>query len=61
MLSSSFVSPSLTVLNLRVAGAARPRHLVILPDNVEKETFRRLRVLLRWSPEDTRLPEDTPR
>lgn len=64
VLSSSFVSPWLTVLNLRVAGAIRARHLVILPDNVEKDGFRRLRVLLRWSrlaPEGSRLPEETPR
>ena len=60
-LSSSFISPWLTVLNLRVAGAARARHLVILPDNVETEAFRRLRVLLRWSPEGSWLPEETPR
>ena len=60
-LSSSFISPWLTVLSLRVAGAARARHLVILPDNVETEAFRRLRVLLRWSPEGTGLPQETPR
>ena len=61
VLSSSFVSPWLTVLNLRVAGAIRARHLVILPDNAEKDAFRRLRVLLRWSrptPEGSRLPEE---
>jgi membrane-bound toxin of toxin-antitoxin system len=49
VLPSSFVSSWLTVLNLRLAGATRARHLVILPDNVEKEAFRRLRFLLRWS------------
>ena len=64
VLSSSFISPWLTVLNLRVAGAAWVRHLLILPDNVEQDAFRRLRVLLRWSgpvPEGARLPEETPR
>ena len=63
VLSSSFISPWLTVLDLRVAGATRVRHLVILPDNVEKEAFRRLRVLLRWSRpalDGSRLPEETP-
>jgi toxin CptA len=63
ILSSSFVSPWLTVLNLRVA-AVRARHLVIVPDNVEKDAFRRIRVLLRWSrpaPEGTRPPEEAPR
>ena len=64
VLSSSFVSPWLTVLNLRVAGAIRARHLVILPDNVEKDAFRRIRVQLRWSqpaPEGGRPSEETPR
>jgi toxin CptA len=60
VLASSFVSPWLTVLNLRVAGAARATHLLILPDNLEKEAFRRLRVLLRWSrPAPDALPEET--
>ena len=64
VLSSSFISPWLTVLNLCLAGAARARHVVILPDNAEKDAFRRLRVLIKWSQpglEGTRLPEETPR
>ena len=64
VLFSSFISPRLTVLNLRVAGSARAKHLVIVPDNVEKDAFRRLRVLLKWSrpaPDGSRLPEETPR
>jgi toxin CptA len=63
VLSSSFVSPWLTVLNLRMAGSIGAKHLVILPDNVEKDAFRRIRVLLKWArpaSEGPRLPEETP-
>jgi toxin CptA len=62
VLASSFITPWLTVLNLRAAGTARTRRLLIVPDNVEQEAFRRLRVVLRWSrlaPEGSRLPEET--
>lgn len=45
---SSFVSPWLTVLNLSPEGRWRTVSLVILPDAVEREAFRQLRVLLRW-------------
>lgn len=48
LLGSSFVSPWLTVLNLRPEGRWRTVSLVILPDAVEREAFRQLRVLLRW-------------
>ena len=49
LLDSSFVSPRLTVLNLRPEGGRLTRHLTLLPDNVDADAFRRLRVLLRWS------------
>ena len=48
LLGSSFVSPYLTVLNLRPAGGRFAQHLVILPDAVDAEDFRRLRVWLKW-------------
>jgi toxin CptA len=48
LLPSSFVAPYLTVLNLRVAGRRFPAHVTILPDAIDGEDFRRLRVLLRW-------------
>lgn len=48
LLGSSFVSPYLTVLNLRPEGRRFARHVVILPDAVDADAFRRLRVLLRW-------------
>lgn len=48
LLGSSYVSPYLTVLNLRPEGSRFARHLVILPDAINAEDFRRLRVWLKW-------------
>jgi toxin CptA len=51
LLMSSFVHPYLTVVNLKVFGKpwyCRYRSFVILPDNLDAETFRRLRIRLRW-------------
>ncbi len=48
LLGSSFVAPHLTVLNLKPAGGRLARHLVIFPDAVNAEDFRRLRVWLKW-------------
>lgn len=48
LLGSSFVAPYLTVLNLKPAGDRLAKHLVILPDAVDAEDFRRLRVWLKW-------------
>lgn len=48
LLGSSFVAPHLTVLNLKPAGGRLAKHLVILPDAVNAEDFRRLRMWLKW-------------
>jgi toxin CptA len=48
LLGSSFVAPHLTVLNLKPAGGRLVKYLVILPDAVNAEDFRRLRVWLKW-------------
>ena len=54
LLGSSFVAPYLTVLELKPLAPARWWHklgaysVVILPDAIDSEEFRRLRVLLRW-------------
>lgn len=45
---STFVAPYLTVLNLKSAGKFFTRSVMILPDGIDAEEFRRLRVLLRW-------------
>lgn len=51
LLTSSFVHPKLTVVNLKILGKpwyCRYRSFVFLPDNIDAETFRRLRIRLRW-------------
>jgi toxin CptA len=49
VLPTSYVSASLTILNLKADGEVLARHVVILPDSINPEDFRKLRVLLRWS------------
>lgn len=48
ILGTSYVSPLLTALNLRAEGLKLVRHVVMVPDNVDSEDFRQLRVVLRW-------------
>ena len=48
ILGTTYVSPSLTVLNLRIDGYALARHALIVPDAMPAEDFRKLRVILRW-------------
>lgn len=48
LLPSSVVMPWLTVLNFREPGKRWPRALVIVPDRVDADPYRRLRVWLRW-------------
>ena len=45
----SFVAPWLTIIRWRAQGGRFDRTLVILPDMVPAEDFRRLRVMLRWA------------
>ena len=48
LLPTSYVSAALTVLNLKADGERLARHVVILPDAINFEDFRKLRVFLRW-------------
>lgn len=48
LLGTSFVSPGLTILNLSPDDARLTRSVVIVPDNVQSEDFRQLRIWLRW-------------
>ena len=48
LLGSSFVSPHLTVVNLRPRGGWLARRVILVPDNVDAREFRRLRMWLRW-------------
>ena len=47
--AGSFVAPWLTIIRWRPDGGRWDRTLVILPDMLAGEDFRRVRVLLRWS------------
>jgi toxin CptA len=40
--------PWLTVLNLKLPGKRLVRHVILLPDALDENEFRRLRVWLRW-------------
>ncbi|PKO54645.1 MAG: hypothetical protein CVU26_01280 [Betaproteobacteria bacterium HGW-Betaproteobacteria-2] len=51
VLSSSFVAPYLTVLNLQEIESGRRFSAVLLADNTQSESFRQLRVWLRWGRE----------
>lgn len=48
LLGSSFVGPYLTVLSLKIEKSPFARHAVIMPDSLNAEDFRKLRVWLRW-------------
>ncbi|HSJ95974.1 MAG TPA: protein YgfX [Myxococcota bacterium] len=47
--AGSFVAPWLTVVRWRPAGAAFDRTVLVLPDMLPPDRFRRLRVILRWA------------
>lgn len=49
ILCTSCVTPSLTVLNLRIARSRFARHVLLVRDNVNSDEFRTIRVLLRWA------------
>jgi toxin CptA len=48
VLADSLVSPFITVLNVLPQGAYLARSVIILPDSLDAESFRQLRVWLRW-------------
>ncbi|MBI5750861.1 MAG: hypothetical protein HZA59_01780 [Hydrogenophilales bacterium] len=48
VLGSSFVAPYLTIVLLKPAASRRVRAVLILPDALEPEMFRQLRVWLKW-------------
>ncbi|HWT28123.1 MAG TPA: protein YgfX [Methylophilaceae bacterium] len=53
ILPTSFVAPYLTILHCRLAGRWSSQSVVILPDAVDAEAYRRLRVWLRWGYQDS--------
>lgn len=48
LLANSFVSPYLTLILIQPQGKWRTHSIVLLPDSLDAESFRRLRVRLRW-------------
>lgn len=48
LLGSSYVSPQITVVNLRPHGWWLTRRVILVPDNVDPRDFRRMRIWLRW-------------
>jgi hypothetical protein len=48
LVPGSFVAPWLTVVRWRPEGARFARTVLVPPDAVDADAFRRLRVLLRW-------------
>jgi toxin CptA len=48
VLGSTYVTPYLTVLNLRRPGNRMAKHVALLPDSLNADDFRKLRVWLRW-------------
>ena len=46
--ASKAMAPYLVVLNLKLPNKFLGSSVVILPDSIDGEEFRRLRVLLRW-------------
>lgn len=49
ILETTYVSHWLTAVNLRVGDERLARHVLLLPDNVDADDFRRVRVALRWA------------
>ena len=48
VIGSTYVTPYLTILNLRRHDHRGTRHIVLMPDSLHAEDFRKLRVWLRW-------------
>jgi hypothetical protein len=50
IVAGSFVAPWLTIVHWKPRGARFTHTLAVLPDAIDAEAFRALRVILRWSP-----------
>jgi toxin CptA len=48
LLGSSLVTPWLSVLNFKPETSRGMRSVVLFPDSIDAEDYRKLRVLLRW-------------
>ena len=48
VMGNSYVAPYLTVINLQHSRSDAKKRITILPDTMDAEDFRKLRVWLRW-------------
>lgn len=48
LVSDVWVNPRLSVFSLRMKNRRRICHIIVLPDAVETEAFRQLRIWLKW-------------
>ena len=48
VLPDSIIAPLLTIVNFLPQGSRSVRSVVILPDSLDTDSFRQLRVGLRW-------------
>ena len=48
LLRNSLVTPYLVILNVKLFDHRRVRNLVVMPDSMDAESFRGLRVALKW-------------
>lgn len=48
LLGTSYVSPRLTIVHLQPRDRWMTRRVILVPDNVDSQDFRRLRTWLRW-------------
>jgi len=49
VLHDSFITPQMVILNVLPEGAYFSHSVIILPDSLDKDSFRQLRVLMKWS------------
>ena len=49
LLPTTYVTPLLTILNLRLADRRAVRHVVLMPDSLDADTYRQLRTRLIWA------------
>jgi|GEM_PF-5542947 len=54
-----FLSPKMTILNMKIQGKHRSIRLFLCPDNCDNTPYRRLRVRLRFPPGKAGLPDTT--
>jgi hypothetical protein len=48
LLGSSVVMPHLVILNISIPNYRQTQNVVLMPDSMDEESFRQLRVALKW-------------